>query len=377
MAVTKQDPRAVFDRAAAATRERSPATFDQWFGGVQFDDLTDGVLTLRAQNEFVMDWVKTNFLPELLDQIHRNAGWSVQVSWILDAKLDRPISRGQVASPVRPRALRVEGDDPHLPTTSTRATPSRTSSSARPTSSRTRPRSARPAAAGGATTRCFSAVARASARRTSSTRSRTASTKSAPRAHPLRLGREVRERVRHRLQQADGRVSHALPRAAICSSSTTSSSSPRRRRRRRSSSTRSTRSTAPTSRSSSRATSTRSSSSGWRSGWSRASRGASSPTSRARARDARRDPAKEGRSSRDRARRRGRGLPRADHPVERSRARGHAHPPRREVVAHRPRVDIDFARQELARPRCPPPARPASTTSSASCAITSSSARAI
>jgi chromosomal replication initiator protein len=111
MAVTKQDPRAVFDRAAAATRERSPATFDQWFGGVQFDDLTDGVLTLRAQNEFVMDWVKTNFMPELLDQIHRAAGWSVQVSWILDAKLDRPVSRGQMASPVRPRTLRVEGDD--------------------------------------------------------------------------------------------------------------------------------------------------------------------------------------------------------------------------------------------------------------------------
>ncbi|MEQ9324379.1 MAG: DnaA N-terminal domain-containing protein, partial [Polyangiaceae bacterium] len=65
MSERKERARSVFTRAAAHTRDRSPATFDQWFGGVQFDDLTEGVLTLRAQNEFVMDWVKTNFLPEL------------------------------------------------------------------------------------------------------------------------------------------------------------------------------------------------------------------------------------------------------------------------------------------------------------------------
>ncbi len=50
----KQD---IFDRAVEHTRLLSPATFDQWFGGVQFDDLTDGVLSLRVQNEFVLEWV--------------------------------------------------------------------------------------------------------------------------------------------------------------------------------------------------------------------------------------------------------------------------------------------------------------------------------
>jgi chromosomal replication initiator protein len=107
-AVTRDKARALFERAAARTRERSPATFDQWFGGVQYDDLTDGVLTLRAQNEFVMDWVKTNFLPDLLEQIHTESGWAVQVNWILDARLDAPVSSSQPTRPVRPRPLTVE-----------------------------------------------------------------------------------------------------------------------------------------------------------------------------------------------------------------------------------------------------------------------------
>ncbi|MEM6790945.1 MAG: chromosomal replication initiator protein DnaA [Myxococcota bacterium] len=101
-----QHPKAIFDRAAAATRDRSPATFDQWFGGIQYDDLTDGVLTLRAQNEFVMEWVKTNFVPELTDQIERLAGWSVQINWVLDNDLSEPVTRGApTPPPVRPRPL--------------------------------------------------------------------------------------------------------------------------------------------------------------------------------------------------------------------------------------------------------------------------------
>jgi len=107
--MNRDEARAVFERAAARTRERSPATFDQWFGGVQYDDLTDGVLTLRAQNEFVMDWVRTNFLPDLVEQIRSESGWSVQVSWILDAKLDAPVSSATVSRPVRPRPLEVVG----------------------------------------------------------------------------------------------------------------------------------------------------------------------------------------------------------------------------------------------------------------------------
>ena len=106
------DGRAVFEQSAARTRERSPATFDQWFGGIQFDDLTEGVLTLRAQNEFVLDWVKTNFLPDLVEQIRSVSGWSVQVNWIMDVKLADPVALrftgaapSAATTPVRPRAL--------------------------------------------------------------------------------------------------------------------------------------------------------------------------------------------------------------------------------------------------------------------------------
>src|SRR2546423_9472 len=44
----------VFETAVSFTRDRSPASFDQWFSGVQFDGLVDGVLSLRARDEFVV-----------------------------------------------------------------------------------------------------------------------------------------------------------------------------------------------------------------------------------------------------------------------------------------------------------------------------------
>src|SRR5579864_7333275 len=44
--------------AMTFTRDKSPASFDQWFSGVQLDGLTDGVLSLRARDEFVRQWVE-------------------------------------------------------------------------------------------------------------------------------------------------------------------------------------------------------------------------------------------------------------------------------------------------------------------------------
>jgi chromosomal replication initiator protein len=105
--IPKPDARAVFDQAVAHTRGLSPATFDQWFGGVQFDDLTDGVLTLRVQNEFVLEWVKTNFVPTLTDKIREMTGWSVQVAWTVDQHLESPVSTRASNPPIRPRALVV------------------------------------------------------------------------------------------------------------------------------------------------------------------------------------------------------------------------------------------------------------------------------
>jgi chromosomal replication initiator protein len=111
----RDEARAIFGRAVEHTRVLSPATFDQWFGGVQFDDLTDGVLSLRAQNEFVLEWVKINFLPTLTDKIRELTGWSVQVAWTVDQGLDAPISpvtgRAQQL-PVRPRPIVVRPSSP-------------------------------------------------------------------------------------------------------------------------------------------------------------------------------------------------------------------------------------------------------------------------
>jgi len=90
----------------------SPATFDQWFGGVQFDDLTDGVLSLRVQNEFVLEWVKSNFLPTLTDKIRELTGWSVQVAWTVDQNLDAPIASRAQIPPVRPRPIVVRPSTP-------------------------------------------------------------------------------------------------------------------------------------------------------------------------------------------------------------------------------------------------------------------------
>jgi chromosomal replication initiator protein len=106
------DTRTIFDRAVEHTRARSPGTFDQWFGGVQFDDLTDGVLSLRAQNEFVVEWVKGNYLPTLVDKIREQTGWSVQVAWTLDQNLTSPVSTMPQSPPVRPRPIVVRSSPP-------------------------------------------------------------------------------------------------------------------------------------------------------------------------------------------------------------------------------------------------------------------------
>ena len=107
MSEPKTDGHAVFAKAVEETRALSPATFEQWFGGIQFDDLTDGVLSLRAQNEFVLDWVRDNYLPTLAEQIRKLTGWSVQTRWTIDPRLARPLGQLSSAAPIRPRPLAV------------------------------------------------------------------------------------------------------------------------------------------------------------------------------------------------------------------------------------------------------------------------------
>jgi chromosomal replication initiator protein len=95
--------------AVAFTRGRSPGSFDQWFSGIQFDSLTDGVLGLRARDEFVREWVDQHFLPTITDFIRSKTGWSVQVAWTVGGGVERPVSEPEqeMAKPVRPKALSV------------------------------------------------------------------------------------------------------------------------------------------------------------------------------------------------------------------------------------------------------------------------------
>src|SRR3954469_907361 len=81
----------LWEKAIAHTRTRSPASFDQWFAGVQFDDLTDGVLSLRARDEFVLEWVRDHFVPTIAMQIREETGWSVQVAWSIDSDIQKPV----------------------------------------------------------------------------------------------------------------------------------------------------------------------------------------------------------------------------------------------------------------------------------------------
>ena len=97
----------LWNEAVAFTRAKSPASFEQWFSGVQFDGMTDGVVSLRARDEFVREWVDQHFLPTLMDFLRSQTGWSIQVAWCVGGELDRPVAlgNGQPALPVRPRAM--------------------------------------------------------------------------------------------------------------------------------------------------------------------------------------------------------------------------------------------------------------------------------
>jgi chromosomal replication initiator protein len=94
----------IWERAIAFTRSKS-TSFEQWFAGVQFDGLSDGVLSLRARDEWVREWVDQHFVPTLADHLRSETGWSIHVAWTIDGALDQPVVREQSPPSVRPRAL--------------------------------------------------------------------------------------------------------------------------------------------------------------------------------------------------------------------------------------------------------------------------------
>jgi chromosomal replication initiator protein len=108
--VDQHDVDALFRAAVEFTRQRSPQSFDPWFCAVQFESLTDGVLGLRARDEFVREWVSDHFMPTLTDYLRSITGWSIQVAWSIGGELTNPVvarAQGPDEAPVRSRPLSV------------------------------------------------------------------------------------------------------------------------------------------------------------------------------------------------------------------------------------------------------------------------------
>lgn len=82
-----------WENALAHLRQRSPATFDVWFAGVQLDGYHDGVLCLSARDEFVRDWVKEHFQPALIEALADAQLSVVQVRWTIDPRIKKPVSQ--------------------------------------------------------------------------------------------------------------------------------------------------------------------------------------------------------------------------------------------------------------------------------------------
>jgi chromosomal replication initiator protein len=90
--------------AVERTRSRSPASFEQWFSSVQFDGLDQGVLALTARDEFVRDWVKDHFQPDLTGHLETLLGHPVRVEWRVFGGITDPICQPKPTSRRRPTA---------------------------------------------------------------------------------------------------------------------------------------------------------------------------------------------------------------------------------------------------------------------------------
>ncbi|APS00959.1 chromosomal replication initiator protein DnaA [Pajaroellobacter abortibovis] len=106
-----ETPPSLWEKAVKSVRNRSPGSFDQWFSGIQYDGMVDGILSLRARDEFVRSWVEDHFIPSLADYIREHTGWSVQLTWTIDHNLERPVA----SIPATPPPLRT-GPVPLKPT---------------------------------------------------------------------------------------------------------------------------------------------------------------------------------------------------------------------------------------------------------------------
>jgi chromosomal replication initiator protein len=116
MTSTTPDVLASWHLATEHTRSRSPATFDQWFSGVQMDRCNGTVLELCARDEFVRDWVKAHFIPAILEHMSRTLGAmgmdALRVEWRISQQIARPVSDVAVAPSTARRSEREQDAEP-------------------------------------------------------------------------------------------------------------------------------------------------------------------------------------------------------------------------------------------------------------------------
>ncbi len=98
----KQD--GIWQEAVERTRSRSPASFEQWFSSVEFCGLESSVLTLSARDEFVRDWVKTHFQPDLSAHLEELLGAPIRVEWKVSATIADPVCEAKAVES-RPRRI--------------------------------------------------------------------------------------------------------------------------------------------------------------------------------------------------------------------------------------------------------------------------------
>jgi len=107
----------IWKDAIEHTRSLSPASFEQWFGSVQFEGYNDGVLALTARDEFVRDWVKTHFQPTLVRRIRELAGEetpeTIRIEWRISSDLDNPVCPAKATRP--PPRSRPASSRPPIP----------------------------------------------------------------------------------------------------------------------------------------------------------------------------------------------------------------------------------------------------------------------
>jgi chromosomal replication initiator protein len=108
-------PPAAWAETVARLRARTPGSFDAWFGGVQLEDFTDGVLSLRARDAWVQSWVTLHFLPELVATLAEVSGLHVVARWTV-GPIERPVAEGGTngAAP-RAEGARASALSPAMP----------------------------------------------------------------------------------------------------------------------------------------------------------------------------------------------------------------------------------------------------------------------